>query len=157
MCDFKNYTDTKCELELNKNRLALLEEQKEMIYIKYFSTTAHLKEVVVSKTNAKHDNYADYMHEINSISPVTGLSLSEEILYTINNIKRLEKYLKRMDDILASVEGMQYELFYLIACKGMKPTPAVEQIATKYNYDSQTIWKYHYKKIKKYIEKLKSV
>ena len=155
MCDFKNYIATKLELELNKTRLELLEEQKESIFNKYFPTTAKIKQVVISKTNKENDAYIGYMHEINKKNNTTGLNITEEIIFLNDNIKRLERHLKKMDDILNRAEGLEYELFYMIICKGVRVTPTIQHLAEKYNYDERTMWRTYDKKIKKYVIKLK--
>lgn len=155
MCDFKNYIDTKLELDLNRTRLNLLEEQKESIFNKYFPTTSNIKEVVVSRTNKQNDAYVEYMHEINKKN-ATGLTICEEMIFLNENIKRLERHLKKMDEIIHNLEGLEYELFYNIICEGKRVTVVVQTLADKYNYDERTIWRTYNKKIKKYVEKLKT-
>lgn len=156
MCDFKNYVDTKLELDLNRTRLNLLEEQKESIFNKYFPTTAKIKQVVISKTNKENDAYIGYMHEINKKNNTTGLNINEEIIFLNENIKRLERHLKKMDEIIHNLEGLEYELFYNIICEGKRVTAVVYILADKYNYDERTIWRTYNKKIKKYVETLKT-
>lgn len=154
MCDFKNYVDTKLELDLNRTRLNLLEEQKESIFNKYFPTTSNIKEIIVSRTNKQNDAYANYMHEITKKN-TTGLTICEEMIFLNENIKRLERHLKKMDEIIHKLEGLEYELFYMIVCKGNKVTYTIQFLADKYNYAERNVWRTYEKKVKKYIEKLK--
>ena len=154
MYDIRNYTNTKCELEMTKTRLSLLMDRKEELYCKYFPITSQIKDVMVdgSKNN---DKMADYLHELHEVDIGTGKSLADEISYQQQNVDKLQGYLNTMTDSLSKMTGIEYQLFYEIVFKGVNITKAVENIAEANCIEPQTIWKNYYKKIKKYVNKIK--
>lgn len=156
MCDFQNYIDTKLELDLKEARYNLLEERKQELFNKYFPTTSKIKDVVVSKTNKQQDNYIQYLHELEKVNKVNNMSIDEEMKYIKIEIEKLKRHLNLMNNILKNAEGMQYELFYMIVCKGNKVTYTIQFLADKYNYAERNVWRTYEKKVKKYIEKLKT-
>lgn len=153
MVTLQNYTDTKCELEIAKNRLRWLLDKKEELYSKYFKVTSKIKEVSVS-SHADNDNMARYVHELHEIDIGTGKSLGEEIDKQQKLVVELEKYINAMNETLGKMSGIEYQLFYEIVFKGVSISKAVDKISTINNKDSQTIWKNHYRKIKKYVYKI---
>jgi len=155
MYDIRNYTNTKCELEMAKTRLSLLMDRKEKLYCKYFPITSHIKEVMVSGGNRNNDKMADYLHELHDVDIGTGKSLAEEITYQQQNVDNLQGYLNIMAESLSKMTGIEYQLFYEIVYKGVKITKAVENIAIANSIEPQTVWKNYYKKIKKYVNKIK--
>lgn len=154
MYDIRNYTNTKCELEMAKTRLNLLMDRKEQLYCKYFPITSKLKEVMVDGSR-NNDKMADYLHELHDVDIGTGKSLEEEITYQQQNVDKLQGYLNVMADSLSKMTGIEYQLFYEIAYKGVKITKAVENIAVANDIEPQSIWKNYYKKIKKYVNRVK--
>lgn len=155
MYDIRNYTNTRCELEMAKTRLNLLMDRKEKLYCKYFPITAKLKEVIVDGGDKNNDKMADYLHELYEVDIGTGKSLAEEISYQQETVDKLQGYLNIMADSLSKMTGIEYQLFYEIVYKGVKITKAVENVAVANDIEPQTIWKNYYKKIKKYINKIK--
>ena len=151
----RTYTNTKCELEMAKLRLGVLMDRKEQLYCKYFPITATLKDVVVSGGDRNHDKMADYVHELNEVDIGTGRSLAQEIEYQREIVDKLARYIKDMGDALDRMNGIEYSLYYEIVVKGVRISRAVSNIAERYNKDDQTIWKYHYPKIKKEVKKLR--
>ena len=156
MYDIRNYTNTKCELEMCKTRLNLLMDRKEQLYCKYFPITSKAKEVMVTGGSRNNDKMADYLHELYDVDIGTGKSLAGEIEYQQENIEKLQGYLNTMSDSLNKMTGIEYQLFYEIIFKGVKVTKAVENIATENGIEPQTIWKNYYKKIKKYVNRIKA-
>lgn len=154
MYTIRNYTDTKCELEMAKTRLNLLIDKKIGIYDKYFPVTAKIKEVSVDGGTPNNDKMADYVNEITMIDIGTGMSLVDEIDYQQKNINKLQRYLDTMSDILGGMSGIEYQLFYEIVYKGNNITKAVESIAIQNDKDTSTIWKNYYSKIKKDVKKI---
>lgn len=154
MYAIRNYTNTKCELEMAKTRLNLLMDRKEKLYCKYFPITAHIKEVMVDGGSENNDKMADYLHELHEVDIGTGKSLAEEIAYQQQNVDNLQGYLNNMADSLSKMSGIEYQLFYEIVYKGVKISRAVEKIATENNVEPQTIWKNQYRKIKKYVSRV---
>ena len=154
MVTIRSYTDTRCELEIAKNRLNLLMDKKEKLYCKYFPITPKLKEIMVDGGIKSNDKMADYLHELHEIDIGTGKSLADEIIYQQQNIKKLQGYLNDMSENLNKMSGLEYRLYYEIVVNGTKISKAVEQIAIETNKDTQTIWKNYYRKIKKEIKKV---
>ena len=155
MYAIRNYTNTRCELEMAKTRLNLLMDRKEKLYCKYFPITPKLKEINVDGGVRNNDKMADYVHELYEVDVGTGKSLAEEITHEQANINTLQAYLDTMTDSLNKMTGIEYQLFYEIVYKGVRITKAVENIATINDIEPQTIWKNHYRKIKSYIKKIK--
>jgi hypothetical protein len=155
MDTIRTYTNTKCELEMAKARLGLLVDRKEALYCKYFPITAKIKEIMVDGGGRKNDNMADYVHELHEVDIGTGRSLSDEIEYQRGVVENLQQYVNMMDDALGKMNGIEYALYYEIVVKGVRISRAVSAIAERYNKDDQTIWKYHYPKIKKDVKTLK--
>jgi len=155
MYDIRNYTNTRCELEMSKTRLSLLMDRKEKLYCKYFPITPKLKEISVDGGEHNNDKMADYIHELYEVDIGTGKSLAEEIEYQQQNIEKLQGYLNIMSESLSKMTGIEYQLFYEIVYNGMQITKAVEHVAEVNSIEPQTIWKNYYKKIKKYINKIK--
>lgn len=155
MYAIQNYTNTKCELEMAKTRLNLLMDRKEQLYCKYFPVTSKIKEIMTDGGEKNKDKMAEYLYELYDVIDVgTGKTLSQEIEDEQNNINKLQGYLDKMDNALKNMNGIEYELFYEIAYKGVNISKAVENIAEKNNKEPQTIWKNHYRKIKKEIKKI---
>lgn len=150
-----NYTDTKCELDMAKNRLNLLMDKKKKLYYKYFPLTSKIKEISVDGKNGNKEKVLDYLHELHEIDIGTGMSLADEILYQHNIINQLEGYITKMSNSLSKMSGIEYKLYYEIVYNGTSISKAVEQIASENNKKIDTIWKNYYRKIKKDIKKLK--
>lgn len=151
----RTYTNTKCELEMAKTRLSLLLDKKEELYAKYFPLTQKLKDDVIKGGKKDNDKMAQYVHELNEVDYGTGRSLAQEIEYQRGVVDRLKRYINDMDETLSKMKGIEYSLYYEIVVNGVNTSRAVSNIAERYNKDDQTIWKYHYKKIKQNIENLK--
>lgn len=154
MYAIRNYTNTKCELEMAKTRLNLLMDRKEKLYCKYFPLTATLKDVIVDGGEQNKDKMADYVYELHEIDIGTGKSLAEEITYQQQNVDKLQGYLTTMAESLSKMNGIEYQLFYEIVYKGINITKAVENIAVVNGIEPQTIWKNYYKRISKYVKKI---
>jgi len=154
MYAIRNYTNTKCELEMAKTRLNLLMDRKEKLYCKYFPITPKLKEVMVDGGEHNNDKMADYVHELHEVDIGTGKSLAEEITYEQQNVEKLQGYLNDMSDSLSKMTGIEYQLFYEIVYKGVNITKAVDNIADVNGIEPQTIWKNYYKKIKRYVNRI---
>ena len=154
MFTIRNYTDTKCELEMAKTRLRLLTDKKEKLYCKYFPITPKLKEIMVSGGEHNNDKMADYVHELHEIDLGTGKSLADEIIYQQQNLDKLQGYINDMNESLSKMSGLEYRLYYEIVVKGVNVTRAVENIAEFSDKDTRTIWKNYYNKIKKDVKKV---
>lgn len=156
MFTIHTYTDTKCELELAKTRLSMLMDTKEKLYCKYFPLTSKTKEVMVDGGTKNNDKMADYLHELHEIDIGTGKSLEEEITYQQQNVDKLQNYLDDMTVTLSKMNGLEYKLYYEIVVNGTTISKAIEKIAGVSGKEPQTIWKNYYRKIKKYIRKVRT-
>lgn len=156
MYAIRNFTNTKCELEMAKTRLSLLMDRKEKLYCKYFPITPKLKEVMVDGGEHNNDKMADYVHELHEVDIGTGKSLAGEIEYEQANIIKLQGYLDTMTESLSKMTGIEYQLFYEIVYKGVNITKAVDNIAEANSIEPRTIWRNHYRNIKKDIRKIKN-
>lgn len=154
MYAIRNYTNTKCELEMAKTRLNLLMDRKEKLYCKYFPLTSKIKEVIVDGGEHNTDKMADYLYELHDVDIGTGKSLADEITFEQQNVDKLQGYLNDMNESLSKMTGIEYQLFYEIVYKGVNITKAVDNIAEANNIEPQTIWKNHYRKISKYVKKI---
>lgn len=150
----QTYTNTKCELEVAKTRLNLLMDRKEKLYCDYFPVTSKPKEIVVNGGEHEHDKMALYLHDLHNVDVGTGMSLAEEIEVQQERVNKLETYIKEMDTTLSKLTGIEYALYYEIVVKGISVTKAVTNVAESYNKDLGTVWKHHYRKIKKEIKKV---
>lgn len=150
----RTYTNTKCELEMAKTRLNILMDRKEKLYCKYFPITAKAKEVVVDGGEKENDKMALYLHELYLVDIGTGMSLAGEIDEQQENVNKLQSYLNDMESTLSKTSGIEYSLYYEIVVNGLNISKAVERVARDYDKDTQTIWKHHYKKIKRDVKKV---
>ena len=131
-------------------------DRKEQLYCKYFPITSKPKEVMVNGGTRNNDKMADYLYELYDVDIGTGKSLAEEIEYQQATVDKLQGYLNTMSDSLNKMTGIEYKLFYEIIFKGVNITKAVENVALANNIEPQTIWKNYYKKIKKYVNRIKA-
>ncbi len=155
MLAIRDYTNTECELNIAKTRLDFLIDKKTKLYRKYFPLVSNTKELMVDGGKKDRDNMAQYLHDLNEVDYGIGMSLSEEITFQQKRIEELTSYLNVMNDHLSKMNGIEYELYYEIVFNATPITKAVEEIAYRNDKDTQTIWKNYYRKIKKYIKKLK--
>lgn len=173
MVAIRNYNDTKIELEISKKRLNQLIDRKEVLYSKYFKITSTSPSTKIKKINNKYqevlndensaikgsfkqeDPFLKYMIELEKINDETGKSLNEELTEQLNEVQKLEYYLKSMDYDMLKLKGIEYQLYCEIVINGTNISKAVEKIAEKIGKEPRTIWKYYYPKIKKSLNKLK--
>ena len=151
----KTYTNTKCELEMAKIRFSLLMDRKEQLYAKYFPVNQRLKDDVVKGGVRDNDKMAQYVYELNEVDIGTGRSLAQEIEYQRTVVDNIKRYVADMEETLSKMRGIEYALYYEIVVNGVNTSKAVNNIAERYNKDDQTVWKYHYRKIKNDVKKLK--
>lgn len=135
----------------------MLMDRKEKLYAKYFPITQQIKDDVVSGGKKDNDKMAMYVHELNEVDIGTGFSLAQEIEYQRSVIERDTQYINEMTETLNKNKGIEYALYYEIVIKGIRISKAVGNVAERYSLDEHTIWKYHYKKIKKNLKKLEKV
>lgn len=154
MEQINNYTNTKCELEMAKQRLKLLEQRKEEIYTKYFSLAQKVGEVVQTGGTSDNDHkILKYVEELNEVNKITGMSLEQEIEHQQKKVEQLESYLEEMRKALERMKGIEFRLYYSIVVNGKTPTEAVELIAEESEKETRTIWRY-YDSIKSSVHKI---
>lgn len=156
MYTIQNYTDTQCELDIAKSRLNLLIDRREKLYCKYFPITPQLKQDVVDGGDKTKDKMAEYLHDLYDVDIGTGKSLAAEIEYQQENVDKLERYITEMTEALSKMTGIEYQLFFEIINSNKSITQSVKTIADRNNIETRTIWRNQYKKIKKYVKKLKT-
>lgn len=154
MLAIRNYTNTVCDVNMAKTRLNILLDRKESLYCRYFSITANIANEMVDGGKVYKDKMADYLHELHKVDMISGKSLEEEINEQLEVIRKLERYIKIMEDTLKELTGVEAELYNEIVMKNTKISNAVEKIANKYNKDVSTIWRLYNKKLKKDIKML---
>jgi hypothetical protein len=96
LVDITNITINELEKELHKERIKLqrLEDQKSVLYLKYFSVTSSYQDIP-SHSNELKDPYLDYIAELEEINDKTGKSLNQELEDQKNKVRMLEYYIKR--------------------------------------------------------------
>jgi len=154
MQTIRNYTDTKHEYDIAKARLDWLMLKKERIFSECFPLSAKVNETGGGKGTSTSDPMGVYIDKLTTVDVFTGKSLYEDIEEQCTLVNSLDNYLKTMEQALCNIKGIEHQLYYDIICKGYTPSQAVNNIAEKTGKDVSTIWKYHYKKIKKELKKL---
>lgn len=139
----KSYTNSILEKKILEMRLKILMDRKEKIY----NDCLLLKD--------KND-FVKYAYELSKKSSITGKSIKEEITDLKEEKEKLEKTLFEMEKGLEGLNGVAKELFTEIVFNGLKPTKAVEKVATNKNMSINNVWKNHYRKIMPQLEKLKN-
>lgn len=96
LVDIDNITINELEKELHKERIKLqrLEDEKNVLYLKYFSVTSSYQDIP-SHSNERKDPYLDYIAELEEINDKTGKSLNQELEEQRNKVRTLEYYIKR--------------------------------------------------------------
>lgn len=138
MSTIKTRNDIECELEITKLRLNLLIDIKNMLYAKYCPTAQKLRDV----------NKTRYLHELYNTDTVSGYSLAQEIKYQKERVNILTHTINKIDKTLNRLKGIEFVLFCEIVINGVDTSKAVRDIARLYKLAENTVWRYHYKKIK---------
>lgn len=184
MIAIRNHNDTKCELNVAIIRLNQLEEKKQELYCKYFKITGKsyptmykikldkttkirtwdevLKDenVSISNSNIKTDPMTDYQIALENVDKDTNISLNDELKLQKNEVRKLEYYLKLMENNMTNLKGIEYELYYEIVINPINANKTISKIIEEFSEredvdrDIQTIWKNYYPSIKKYLKKL---
>lgn len=150
-----NYNNTLCELNSAKTRLTLLMDRKEALYCKYFPMNKPMNSEHVDGGHTIKDPMTLYVEELNRINEETGKSLDQEITEQINEVHKLEYYIRLMDNTIKELKGLDAELYRYIVFDGMNISKAVEKISEKYDNGLSTAWRIYRKNLKKELIKLK--
>lgn len=138
MSTIKTRNNIECALAIAKLRLDLLIERKNMLYAKYCPTAQKLS----------NDKKAQYLSELYDTDTVSGYSLAEEIKYHKERVNILTHTINKIDKTLNNLNGIEFVLFCEIVINGVNTSKAVRDIAQLYKLAENTVWRYHYKKIK---------
>ena len=138
MSVIKTRNNIECELEITKLRLNLLIDRKNMLYAKYCPIAQKLS----------NDKKARYLHELYDTNTVSGYSLAQEIKYQKERVNILTHIISKIDKTLNLLKGIEFVLFCEIVINGVSTSKAVRNIAQLYKLTENTVWRYHYKKIK---------
>ena len=138
MSTIQTRNNVECALTITKLRLNLLLDRKNMLYAKYCPTTQKLS----------NDKKAQYLYELYDTATVSGYSLAHEIKYQKERVKILTHTINKIDKTLNNLKGIEFVLFCEIVINGVSTSKAVRKIALLYKLTENTVWRYHYKKIK---------
>lgn len=131
----KNYYTQLSELRIAETRLKTLQEKKELLEAKATKTTSAIKDVVAFG-GSNSDKMTDYV--------IKCEELNKQIEITNEEIRILKKGLKRMEDILKHISGLEEKIFRLYFMENKTPT----QISYIIPCDRSTAYRY-INKIKK--------
>lgn len=143
----QNYKSLKLEMKADKIRLNYLKDRKEELYQIYTG----VKAVSFGEKEGGHtegNNVIKLLDKLDEINVQTGLSINQEIEVLTERIKKQKTALGKLEKLLKSYNGIEYDLFYEIWVNGIKPTKAVRIIAERWSYDESHIWKNVYPKLK---------
>jgi hypothetical protein len=156
MIGIRNHSDTQSELNIAKARLQRLNDKKDVIFQKYFSSSRELREIITDN-KAYNDKYFAYVVELDEPSLINGKSLNQEIEEVEKDIKTLNGHLENMRDDMLKLTGIESAIYCEIVINGSNISKAVEKVAFDNEKEPVTLWKYNYPKIKKYLKKLEKV
>ena len=144
---FLSYRNTKNELRIVETRLKLLYEIEEELAVKYLGIKAHLfGEPFINNHNVTNDSTViAFIYETEDKKQKNGLSIKEEINLLQSEQKRLRKALDQMEKALREMDGLEYQLLYLIKVENRKPKKAVKMICDSSGLSEATIWRYYAK------------
>lgn len=158
MIVIRNYTDTKNELEIAKNRLYILETRQQQLFSKYFPITSFIKDVDIQSSHISNDdNMVNYLTEMDKIDHDTKMSLRDEIMCQKAIINTLKPYIANMECNLRTMKSIEYKLYYAIVVEARGITGGIDHVSLDTGKDVSTLWKYYYPKIEKEIKKLEII
>lgn len=156
MVFFQNVNALLSKEKLLKKLLETAKNKKEEIDAKYYEK-APTYNIKVQTTPKQHDDeIIEAMHEKNELKykfyDGKFYSLEEYIQVLEEDLKDTKETIEVYKETLNELEGKDSRLYYLIQFKGYTPTKAVEKVADEFNCTEYSIWKKHYKKVKKIIK-----
>lgn len=141
---FKSYVNTKSELRVVELRLNWLLEKKEVLEVKYLGIKSMpLGEMPSNHNVSNNSSVIAFIYEFEERKQKNGLSIKEEINILQNEQKKLRESLGRMEKALREMEGIEYQLFYLIKVEGKRPKRAVNEVSETSGLSLRTIWRYY--------------
>ena len=151
----RNYTNTLLELRTCEERYRLLQERREVYYVKYLGVRSPNFEKIGSGKNWSIDGMSVFLDLVGRINPQTGMSLDEELEMLARQIAELNTVLKKIRAALRKMEGLEFQLYVAIVIDGLTVTEAVQKTAEKNYLSEQTVWRYHLPKIKEELDALR--
>lgn len=143
---FVTYINTKNELRIAEIRLNWLYEKKEVLEVKYLGIKSKPLGEMPSTHNVSNDSSViAFIYEYEDKKQKNGLSIKEEIKSLEMTVNSLKTSLDKMERALREMEGIEYQLFYLIKVEGKKPKKAVNLVTESSGMSEATIWRYYAK------------
>lgn len=143
---FRTYVNTKAELKIIEIRLTSLENKAEELAAKYLGIRmAPLFSETYQHYPTNESTVIAFIYEYEDKKQKNGLSIKEEINLLKTEQKRLRESLARMEKALREMEGIEYQLFYLIKVEGKRPKRAVNLVTESSRMSEATIWRYYAK------------
>ncbi len=137
----KEYGDNIVQLELEKEHLRNLEEEKNSIMQKYLpgcKSIDILKDInsyIPGAKNKKRTPFDDFMIELED------KQILDKMNKCTDRIKQLEIRISKMEKPLKKIRGYEKKL-YLSMLQGNNITQAVKQVAEECEKSERTMWRY---------------
>ena len=143
---FRTYINTKSELRIAEIRLNWLYEKKEILEVRYLGIKSKPLGEMPSNHNVGNDSsVVAFIYEYEDKKQKNGLSIKEEITALELTVNSLKTSLDKMERALREMEGIEYQLFYIIKVEGKKPKKAVSMVTESSGMSEATIWRYYAK------------
>ena len=143
---FVTYINTKNELRIAEIRLNWLYEKKEILEVRYLGIKSKPLGEMPSNHNVSNDSsVVAFIYEYEDKKQKNGLSIKEEITALELTVNSLKTSLDKMERALREMEGIEYQLFYIIKVEGKKPKKAVSMVTESSGMSEATIWRYYAK------------
>lgn len=147
----KEYGDNIAQLEVEKEHLQGLEEEKDALMQKYLpgcKSVDILKDInsyLPGPKNKKRTPFDDFMIELEDKKILENINKCNE------RIKQLELRIKKMEEPLKKIKGYEKKI-YLYVLNGNNVSKAVSKVAEEADISERQMWKY-YKKLKIVLDK----
>lgn len=141
---FRTYVNQKSELRVAELRLNWLYEKKEVLEVKYLGIKSKPLGEMPSNHNVSNDSSViAFIYEYEDKKQKNGLSIKEEITSLELTVNSLKTSLEKMERALREMQGIEYQLFYLIKVEGKRPKRAVNLVTESSGMSEATIWRYY--------------
>lgn len=137
----KEYGDNIIQLEIEKQKLRNLEDDRNSIMQKYLPGSKSidiLKDInsyIPGSKNKKRTSFDDFMIELEEKKILSSIDECEK------NIKILTKRISKFEQPLDKIKGYEKRL-YLYMLKGNNITQAVKRVAEESDRSERTLWRY---------------
>lgn len=141
---FRTYINTKNELKIAEIRLKWLYEKKEVLEVKYLGIKSKPMGEMPTTHNVSNDSTViAFIYEYEDKKQKNGLSIKEEITSLELTVNSLKSSVEKMEKALREMQGIEYQLFYLIKVEGKRPKRAVNLVTDSSGLSEATIWRYY--------------